>query len=44
MNDVKRVILKNNSSANTGPDSSVTGSSGEKICVGYWALIPQTSR
>jgi hypothetical protein len=30
MNDVKRVVLKNNSSANKGPDSSVTGSSGEK--------------
>ena len=30
MNDVKRVILKNNSSANTSPVSSVTGSLGEK--------------
>jgi len=30
MNDVKRVILKNNSSANMSPVSSVTGSLGEK--------------
>ena len=30
MNDVKRVILKNNSSANTSPVGSVTGSLGEK--------------